>query len=61
SLHSAIYNIGIGGGALLGSIVISQAGVAHIGVVGGLLAGAALLVCVVTTYRYSAPAKVVSE
>lgn len=61
SLHSAIYNIGIGGGALLGSVVISQAGVAHIGVVGGLLAGAALLVCVVTTYRYSAPAKVVSQ
>ncbi|MEE3634286.1 sugar transporter [Pseudomonas sp. FFUP_PS_473] len=61
SLHSAIYNIGIGGGALLGSVVISHVGVAHIGVVGGLLAGAALLVCVVTTYRYSAPAKVVSQ
>ncbi|WP_338050169.1 sugar transporter [Pseudomonas typographi] len=52
SLHSGIYNIGIGGGALLGSVVISQLSVSGIGVVGALLAFAALGLCVGVTLRF---------
>ena len=55
SLHSGIYNIGIGGGALLGSLVSSHMGVANVGIVGGLLAAAALVLCCVTTQRFSKP------
>ena len=55
ALHSGIYNIGIGGGALLGSVVISQLGIANVGIVGGLLAFGGLLLCCVTTYRYNKP------
>ncbi|MFF7709396.1 sugar transporter [Pseudomonas sp. NPDC007930] len=52
SLMSGIYNIGIGGGALLGSVVISQMGVAGVGVVGALLAFLALGLCVGVTLRF---------
>jgi DHA1 family L-arabinose/isopropyl-beta-D-thiogalactopyranoside export protein-like MFS transporter len=51
SLHSGIYNIGIGGGALLGSVVSLRLGVANVGLVGGALALAGLALCLWATRR----------
>ncbi|MDR0281286.1 MAG: sugar transporter [Paucimonas sp.] len=52
AMFSGLFNVGIGGGALLGSIVVSQVGLGHIGSVGGVLAVAGLLLCLYASWRY---------
>ena len=55
SLFSGLYNVGIGGGALLGSLVTRQVGLDSIGWVGGLLALSGLLICAVAMLRIAPP------
>ena len=38
AIYSGLYNVGIGGGALLGGIVTAHYGLSQIGIVGGLIA-----------------------
>ncbi|AXA68101.1 MULTISPECIES: sugar transporter [Pseudomonas] len=53
ALFSGIYNVGIGGGALLGSVVGTHVGMPYIGLVGGSLAVAGLLFAIFMTRRYT--------
>lgn len=52
SVYSGIFNIGIGGGALLGNQVITHMGIANIGYAGGIFAVAGLIVSVFVFSRY---------
>jgi len=55
AMFSGIYNIGIGGGALLGSLVTIHLGLSNVGIVGGLLAVSGLVLCCFATYRFARP------
>lgn len=55
SISSALYNIGIGGGALLGGRVALHLGLADIGLVGGVLALAGLALCLLLLGRFTRP------
>ena len=55
AMFSGIYNIGIGCGALLGSVVTQQLGLSNVGIVGGLLAVSGALLCCFATYRFARP------
>jgi len=55
ALFSGIYNIGIGGGALLGSLVTAHLGLGNVGIVGGLLAMSGVVLCCFATYRFARP------
>ena len=52
SLYSGIYNIGIGGGAFVGSLVISHSSMENVGIVGALFGSVALLLAVWIWKKY---------
>lgn len=52
AIYSGLYNVGIGGGALLGGIVTTQYGLNHIGVIGGILAVIGTLLACILVQRY---------
>ncbi len=55
AMFSGIYNVGIGGGALLGSLVTSHLGLSNTGIVAGLLAVSGVVLCCFATYRFARP------
>lgn len=57
SIYSSIYNIGIGGGALIGNQVMQSLGLNHIGDIGAILGGVAMLwfIFIHIKYRHTQP------
>lgn len=53
AMFSGIYNVGIGGGALLGSLVSIHLGLSNVGIVAGLVAFTGLVLCCFATYRFA--------
>ena len=51
AIYSGLYNVGIGGGALLGGIVTTNYGLNHIGIVGGIIAVLGTLLALVLVQR----------
>ena len=51
SMYSGVFNIGIGGGALVGSQTINLLGLNYIGYIGGIFIALALLTFIVFTYK----------
>lgn len=52
AIYSGLYNVGIGGGALLGGIVTTHYGLNHIGVIGGVLAVLGTLLAIFLVQRH---------
>ncbi|KFL34779.1 MULTISPECIES: sugar transporter [unclassified Sulfurospirillum] len=52
SLYSGIYNIGIGGGAFVGSFVISKSSMANVGLFGALFGSVALMLAIWIWKKY---------
>lgn len=52
ALFSGIYNIGIGGGAFVGSLVIVHSSMANVGVIGALFGSAALVLAIWIWKKY---------
>jgi len=52
SLYSGIYNIGIGGGAFVGSLVISHSSMKHVGIVGALFGSVTLVLAIWIWRKY---------
>ncbi|OTG63243.1 sugar transporter [Acinetobacter sp. ANC 4470] len=51
AIYSGLYNVGIGGGALLGGLVTAHYGLTHIGFVGGLVAVIGTVLALVLVQR----------
>ena len=51
AIYSGLYNVGIGGGALLGAYVTTHSGLHNIGIVGGILAILGTLLAIVLIQR----------